>query len=50
MSVVGLAGMTLVLDAELDERRILLERRAEEHLARQEHDDEFRRRLERAAK
>ena len=32
--------MTLLLDAELDERRILLERGAEEHLAGQEHDDE----------
>ena len=31
----------LALDAELDERRVLLERGAEEHLARQEHDDEL---------
>ena len=33
-------------DAELDERRILLERRAEEHLPGQEHDDEIRARVD----
>ncbi len=44
--MVGDAGTTPRLDAGLEQRRIVIERCAEEGLVSEEHDDELRRRLE----
>ena len=46
ISVVGDAGITPRLDAGLEQRRVVVERGAEERLVAEEHDDELGRRLE----